>query len=252
MALDRWCDGVGPSSAVVPCGDQQHRVTWRRGKLVLEDHDLGAERALMALGGDPCACMRVLKMWRDQWALPPDMFRRMASWLGPNAYLAPAELETPRQLGVVLNWERSWRRDARTTNLGSQLAEELSGRAEPPLRRHLTAWTTRLDLPGVRSAEVRLARAGYPASLEGSMDSEGARATAHLDVTWLHRVWGRGVAVVDDGFVLQVLEDEKPSPAMVVRAGRWHPDGPPGGYRPVVGTARVTRDGAGWVISWLE
>ena len=61
----RWCDGLPSVTATIPCGGKWHRITWRRGKLVLEDHDLLAERSLAALGAaDPPACMEVLEAWR--------------------------------------------------------------------------------------------------------------------------------------------------------------------------------------------
>ena len=46
----RWCDDLGPAWAIVDCGGERHAIAWRRGKLVLEDHDLLAERSLLALG----------------------------------------------------------------------------------------------------------------------------------------------------------------------------------------------------------
>ena len=46
------------------CGGQHHRIVWRRGKLVLEDHDLLAERSLIALGSEPPLCVEVLDAWR--------------------------------------------------------------------------------------------------------------------------------------------------------------------------------------------
>lgn len=60
----RWFDGLSPVTAKIRCGGQQHRITWRRGKLVLEDHDLLAERSLTALGSEPPLCMQVLQAWR--------------------------------------------------------------------------------------------------------------------------------------------------------------------------------------------
>ena len=36
----RWCHPLPQATATVPCNGEQHRVSWRRGKLKLEDHDL--------------------------------------------------------------------------------------------------------------------------------------------------------------------------------------------------------------------
>lgn len=63
-AAYRWCDGLPDVTAELHCGGQRHRIVWRRGKLVLEDHDLLAERSLMALGSEPPLCVEVLDAWR--------------------------------------------------------------------------------------------------------------------------------------------------------------------------------------------
>ena len=60
-----WFDGLPAVSAEVACGDETHRITWRRGKLILEDHDLLAERSLTALGSPPPVCVEILDAWRE-------------------------------------------------------------------------------------------------------------------------------------------------------------------------------------------
>lgn len=60
----RWCDDLPDVAADMDCGGQRHRVLWRRGKLVLEDHDLLAERTLVALGAEPPLCVELLDAWR--------------------------------------------------------------------------------------------------------------------------------------------------------------------------------------------
>jgi hypothetical protein len=54
----------------VVCGGARHTVRWRKGRVVLEDHDVAAERALVALGGEPCICLELLAAWRQGVALP--------------------------------------------------------------------------------------------------------------------------------------------------------------------------------------
>jgi len=60
----RWYEGLPDVTAEFRCGGQRHRIVWRRGKLVLEDHDLLAERSLVALGSEPPLCVEVLDAWR--------------------------------------------------------------------------------------------------------------------------------------------------------------------------------------------
>ena len=63
-AAQRWCHDLPAATAQIECGGHQHRITWRRGKLVLEDHDVLAERSLVALGSEPPTCVQVLDAWR--------------------------------------------------------------------------------------------------------------------------------------------------------------------------------------------
>ena len=60
----RWFDALPAVTAEIDCGGEEHRITWRRGKLVLEDHDVLAERALMSLGARPPVCVEILDAWR--------------------------------------------------------------------------------------------------------------------------------------------------------------------------------------------
>lgn len=62
----RWYDALPPASLDLLCGDARHRVHWRRGKLLLENHDLDAERALGALGAEMCDCMDLVGAWSAQ------------------------------------------------------------------------------------------------------------------------------------------------------------------------------------------
>lgn len=60
----RWCDGLDEVSVPVECAGATHWVTWRRGKVILDDHpNLAAERALIALGGGVSGCLFLLKAW---------------------------------------------------------------------------------------------------------------------------------------------------------------------------------------------
>lgn len=249
----RWCDDIPPATALVSCGGDEHRVTWRRGKLVLEDHDLEAERTMLLLGGEPCACLRVLHLWRDlfSWAMSGEIFRQMESRLGPGGhFLAPGDLREVHELALLLTWQRRWRRSAYFSDHERLLREQLRKRALGPLRDHLTLWRQRVGSRLMSSVDVSVARPDEAPSLEGSMDRVKATATARLGVDWLLRVWARGLAVVSDAFVLEV-EETNGSPTPVVRAVRWEEEAP-GRYAPVAGPARLGRDGdGGWRLTWV-
>lgn len=89
--MSKWWAPVEPVTVEVSCGEERHRLSWRRGKLVLDDHDLAAEESFAALGGEPALCLEVLRAWRagvdDRhvlwfWDAPlvtPDMAKMLAA-----------------------------------------------------------------------------------------------------------------------------------------------------------------------------
>lgn len=244
----RWYHHVAPVTGLVPCEGQQHRVTWQRGKLVLENHDLGAERALLVLGGEPSACLRALGLWRQQFGLPPEQFSTMHSWLGAEAVLAPEELALPRLLGMTLSWDRAWRRSSHLEKHGRLIHQQLRERALVPFRQHLTAAKRQFRCRVISSADVRVVPSGQPAAVEGGMNRVSVSATALLHASWLISVWPRGMAVIDGAFVVDVEEDSFRAPR--VQAVRWEDQGD-GTRAPVLAPARAERDPDGtWHLSW--
>jgi hypothetical protein len=208
---------------------------------------------MLALGGKPFPCLGVLKRWRDMhtWAMSAELFHQMQARLGPDVVL-PAELAPVHELGLMLTWERTWRRSAYYSEHERLLLEQLRKRALPALREHLVLWRSRSGARLISSAQVRVLRPGQPPAMEGSMDSVRVTATAALGVSWIHRVWGRGLAAVDDGFVLEVADEEASGDELAVRAVRWE-EQRPGAWSPVIATARVGLDGDGrWRLRWDE
>lgn len=63
-ASRRWYERLPAVTAEIDCGGVGHRISWRRGRLVLEDHDVLAERSLTALGAQPPMCVELLDAWR--------------------------------------------------------------------------------------------------------------------------------------------------------------------------------------------
>jgi len=215
---------------------------------VLHDHDLGAERAMLVLGGEPAPCLRALRMWRDQFGMPPEIFGQMHSWLGDDAVLAPREMELPRRLGMTLSWIRSWKAWAYLDKHGRLLQDQAKELALGPFRQHLNVERQRFGCRVISGATVQVVPDHQPASITGQMNRVSVRAAVTLHGSWLVDVWPRDMAVVDGAFVLEVLEDSWETPR--VRAVRW--DDRPGGTRaPVVATARLNRGAeATWELSW--
>ncbi|MGO9753716.1 MAG: hypothetical protein ACLP8S_18985 [Solirubrobacteraceae bacterium] len=62
--MTAWWIGLSDAQATVTCSDQQHRLRWSDGRLKALDHgDPEDERALAALGGQPCTCIELLDAW---------------------------------------------------------------------------------------------------------------------------------------------------------------------------------------------
>ncbi len=247
--MTRWCDHLEPVTEVVDCSGGRHRVTWRRGKVVVEDHDLVAERAMRVLGAETPACLRILKQWRDlhRWATSTELFVQMRSRLGPERILAPGALGVPHELSLLLTWERAWRMSS-YYGAGHErlLHEQLRDRAMDPVRRHVEVWAHRLGSAAPPSVDIEIIRPLQAPRLTGTIDALTARVTARLGVAWVLQVWARGLALVEDALVLELL----PSPtALGARAVRWEADAD-GSARPVAALARLERGAEGrWQLA---
>lgn len=220
---------------------------------MLEDHDLAAETAMLAFGGKPFACLGVLKRWRDMhtWAMSGDLYQQMQARLGPGVVL-PGELKAVHELGLMLTWERSWRRLSYYGDYERLLAEQVRNRALAPLRQHLAFWRQRSGSRLLSPPQIRVLRPGQAPSLSGSMDKMRATATAALGVSWVHRVWGRGLVLVDGAFILDIEEETSVSSGLQVRAVRWE-EREAGTWVPVASIARtgVDHDGRQW-LAWED
>ncbi len=212
---------------------------------------------MLAFGGKPFPCLGVLRRWRDMhtWAMSGELFRTMSTRLGPEVVL-PGSLAPLHELGLMLTWERSWRRLSYYGEYESLLLEQLRRRALPPFREHLGRWRRRTGARMLSSVEVEVLRPRRAPSVVGTMDSVRVRATAAVGVSWVLRVWARGLALVDDAFVLDVDDDVdddgRGGTAVYVRAVRWE-EGRSGSWSPRVLRARVVKgEGDDRSLAWIE
>lgn len=248
----RWCDHVEPATATVECSGARHRLSWRRGHLVVEDHDLGAERTMRALGAETPTCLRILTQWRQlhTWATSTELFAQMRSRLGDEQLLGPGDLTVPHELGLLLTWERAWRMSSYYGEGHELLLQaQLRARAFEPVRTHLALWADRLGYRQSPNIEVKILRPGQDPRVVGAIDRFTARATAAFGVRWVLEVWARGLALVDDALVLGLQGSPR---ALHARAVRWEPRAGDEA-RPVVATVTLGRrpDGS-WARSWHD
>ncbi len=225
-------------------------MSWQRGKFVLHDHDLSAERAMLVLGGEPSPCLRALRMWRDQFGMPPEIFLQMHTWLGDAAPLAPMEMDLPRQLGMTLSWARSWRHWRYLDKHGRLLQERADELALPLFRQHLLVERQRFGCRVISSAKVQIVADTDVVGVTGKMDKVRVVAAVTLHPRWLVEVWPRGFAVVDGAFVIEVAEDSRTEP--LVRAARWD-DREAGTRKPVTALARLSKGTDDqWSLEWQD
>jgi hypothetical protein len=252
-----WQLGVPPVTVEVDCQGERHRVTWRRGKLVLEDHHLGAEEALVGLGGDRCACLELLGAWRaacretSRLVLPAGggrpLPRPVTGRLAPHRAL-PAPLDRPAALSRLVRQQRHW----------VELAAEPGGAREALFRRLLAEFRDAVAaslLPSrqrrtVQRVEVKVRPLDPRAdpTLEIEVGRGQVRLAAELPVSWLVQVWGWDLAAVEDGVVLEVLGASADGSHLAGTLLRWEED-QLGRVVPVLGTAwlcrSAPRDGEG-------
>jgi len=181
-----------------------------------------------------------------------EMFRQVQSSLGPDALLAPGDLALRNQLGLVLTWQRAWKRSAWYGEHGRLLVDHLRPEVLALLRQHLKFWMEQRGCRRISAADLQVPAGGGPAAMQGQMDSVGVRATAMMTANWVVQVWGRGMALVEGGFVLEVVGYAEHGAAVLVKAVRWD-EAEPGVFRPVSAPASVRRDAEGaWRLRWDE
>ena len=227
---------------------------------MLHDHDVEAERVLEALGGEPCMCLALLEACREPSAAfarapwrtgtyrasavaptrpPPQQLALTAVTSSPQfarmpraqqaALLAATRqhhlrAQLPEAMLEVLRaaWDVSRARllrQPRTTPdrpVEMRLQAAVAPACEEAMRR------SRRDLRPYATITVECWKRGRGEAplLNGSLDSAGGALALSLPLSWLNRVWVRGLALVDGHFVLDV---DRPAPARELEATviRW-------------------------------
>jgi len=121
-ATPRWPRGAGRLRVNVDCDGTTHSIVWRRGALVLVDHDVAADEVIAALGGDLPPCLELLASWRKGYietgpsGSALGLVRSLSSiarWMGTAASARPTALPEPlrrlREASVLHTWGRGLR-----------------------------------------------------------------------------------------------------------------------------------------------
>jgi len=236
---------------------------------VLEDHPhLDGERALVALGADVPPCLAMLDTWlgalRDggflhEWAvteLGDDTRQRKfrTSWaramrgeaqdmlvqlpleravaMGRVIAGFPHPLQDRLALGLAQAMSRSWG-SGRWAELEPVLGRAIAVRARTAFVRSLRVLDAHPRPDALVPFRCELLAPGVTPSVTGRLAPQGSHAHVAVGPGWLAEVWGRGLSVVDDHLVLEVV-----SPSTVLAVG-WVPAA--GGLRPEVVEATLSR-----------
>jgi len=190
--MSAWWHGLARAVAVVECDGAAHRLAWERGSLVTLDHsDPEGERALVALGGKPCACIDIVEAWeRHRSSVDvvlvasrgPGDLPASEDYPGHKIEERDAELRRLLRLGGALP-------ERLVANVVSSLPPEAPG---PLLHaalygRVLVAVRQWLGRPEAR-VELEYLAPGEPRCLA----YEGNTVKVALPFTWLSDVWVRG------------------------------------------------------------
>ena len=215
----RWYDDVPPATFEIPCGEETHRITWRRGKLILEDHpDLRSEEILAALGGDKYACLQLLDGWRRSRSGFDHSVDNL--WRGRFFGLPPA-YRSRSLLAIFVHWERHWHEPEFRASRGQQVTNQVERHAYDLLRRFIED-RRRVQRHGPQvTIQVDVVAARHEPTLAGHLDGKSSHVAAELGPRWLARVWMRGRALAQGAFVVDVLGNDRGEEPLAVRAARW-------------------------------
>ena len=306
----RWFERLPAVTGEVPCGGEAHRISWRRGKLVLHDHDVVAERSLVALGSKPPVCLEILDAWRklrgseliyefllrestispeqlanrkkayevlrdkgEEWFLqqrfPPrpamakllthyeqeiaeQREREDRLWAITLIEALPIELRRILALSEIVGVSRHWHDDDYRRKHARDVELALTDIVMPLFEHSAREWRRNLKPYATFVAETWLLAPGEPPTCAAWADSGGAYAVLSLPLSWFIDVWARGLALVDDCFVLAVEDGYEGSSELRVVALRWERQSRKTS-KSVEAPARVLRASDGeWHLHWLE
>lgn len=191
----RWYRHRPAEVAAVECGGGTHHVRWHRGALVLVDHDVGAERALTALGGDEPACLGVLAAWRDACAGPRPADRSDL----------PLPLRRAATLARLVRTERRWADPALSDGDRRVALDRLVSRFRDAVAVSLAPSRRRRGMQRIEVAVVP-APSGARIGVEVVTAPDRIKLRVELPLSWVVAVAGRGLSSVGEHVVLDVVD----------------------------------------------
>jgi hypothetical protein len=241
----RWVDAIEPFELDVACSGVTHLIRWQRGVPDLVDHhDVDAELALIAFGGDEPSCLEHLRLWNDavadggflgEW-VDEDLDQARLWWLGMalermrsegfHEFLRDLPLARAARMGHFLTTFPSPVLDLAAAAVAEALVDgddPVCNRAAGLLPIAVARRLRRSFVSSIGGRQIALGGAALVpfepivASTSTGVDIEpfaegiirGRSSWVRIGVNerWLFDVWGAGAAVVDGHLVLSIDYD---------------------------------------------
>lgn len=177
---------------------------------MLHDHHIPADRALVALGGNPCRCLQVLEAWQDR-----------------NRAKLPAALRPALDAAEEKRKDRfgRWRADALLVPIRHRAEARVKQTARRALmscdyRRSQSSWAGGEHFVSVFIGSMPdiWGRSDRVWSDNGKWSGNNSYVAARVPLSWYRQVYCRDLDVIDGCFVLDIIaEDDK---EVVVLAGK--------------------------------
>ena len=229
--VDADDEGVVP----IVCGGAIHtaHVTGGADGLRLDHHDVVSELSLLALGAALPACLayaaiydegmhggRFLRLWADD--VEGDRVRATREdWIGNYWEYWPSDPPAARVLfGPRLQDSLAMvaaRRAAVDPARAPMVVRATQTRARRAFVRSLAVVDAHRRPDALVPVRIRVTPAA-PCEVRGRLSQEGSGVELRLPIDWLWTVWGEGLSVVDDRFVLARHGD-------VLQTLEWFPSG---------------------------
>ena len=227
LPLDRRGDFVqvelGDDGVVeIACSEDVHTARVAGDRLVLDDHDVDAELALLVFGAEPPTCLVYEAVWDGsdsdgfltEWASDPDderLLKAAEDWYGnyweswPTEPAAARVLFGPRlQRELAIATARSWVQRRGVDGPGSAWADVRRGiamRARRAIVLSLAAVDAHRRPDALVPVAVTVVPEGEP-SLSGMLSRTASWIEVRLPVRWLWDVWAVDGALDHGRFVL--------------------------------------------------